>query len=33
MPKGFKLETENNLSLSAPLSSSIPKEQKIVIIF
>jgi len=28
MPKGFKLETENNLSLSAPLSSSIPKEQK-----
>ena len=28
MPKGFKLETENNLSLSAPLSSLIPKEQK-----
>ena len=28
MPKGFKLETEENISLSAPLSSHTSKEQK-----
>ena len=28
MPKGYKLETEENLSLSASISSYIPKEYK-----
>ena len=28
MPKGFKLETEENLNFSIPLSSNISKEHK-----